>query len=834
MLQTRTRSRLAVVATAAGVAVAGVTAVLAATTATVVPVGGQAPTLQIEAGRVLEMTIDTAMSKPEYSWILTRDRKFINAQRSRFFQTRQTVPAAYVLDVNIQDTVNNQTEYRVFNVVVNPATDAPRTKRQTEGELRAVLTADLWNGQDTIMLPPEGGIVRLDMQQSVGDIASFSLDLDTGVDSDGDGDLENDKDNALTAGEKDATPLYVYILPKSTPRRIILTVTNPDNTQTSKAILNVSFTGQQVQPPTPGTTPSVTPPSVTVGNNSILAEKRGLTVTFSGRIDQTVRATRELLLEWDFGDRSRSLLNSPVHTYVKNGVYTVNLTVKDIATGEVLLTGSETIQVQAEQPTTPVTPSTPGTTPTTPVKVTPTTTTKSGGSIGSIIKVIFIVFFLIALAVGMFFVLRWLKNKTAGKLQQTLDKMENTIVDKQEEKEGQKKATTMKLKKEKKVEKTEVAASEPEPVKAEEVSAQETSKSDMKTGEAALASAPLASQDAPVPDWLKGGSSPAPIAESAPMPVVTEPSPMATQDAPVPDWLKPQTPQAAPVVETTPAAVEPAQADPAAIPDWLKGPSTTTVAPPEPAPAPATTPAPTPAPAPLAAQDAPVPDWLKPAATQAPSAAPAPVIEPKPLDTQSAPVPDWLQPQEQKIETPQTTVATDAAQAPAAQPAQPEPAPQQPASVPDWLKDAQAPAATPASPSAEPTETPAVVVSQAPAKPSEATVAPKNEPPAPPQPKETKPKQPGNNQPRKPQQQQGQPKRQPQQQGKPRSPQGNNQKPQQPKPTAQPSKPAQPEPLKAVPNTETEDAPIAIIKAESISAPEPEKKVPETKDIPRA
>jgi PKD repeat protein len=649
MLQTRIRTRLAVVATAAGIAVAGATAVLAATTATIVPVGGQAPTLQIEAGRVLEMTIDTAMSKPEYSWILTRDRKFINAQRSRFFQTRQTVPAAYVLDVNIQDTVNNQTEYRVFNVVVNPATDTPRTKRQTEGELRAVLTADLWNGQDTIMLPPEGGIVRLDMQQSVGDIASFSLDLDTGVDSDGDGDLENDKDNALTAGEKDATPLYVYMLPKSTPRRVILTVTNPDNTQTSKAILNVSFTGQQAQPPTPGTTPGVTPPPVAVGNNSILAEKRGLTVTFSGRIDQTIRATRELLLEWDFGDRSRSLLNSPVHTYVKNGVYTVNLTVKDIATGEILLTGSETIQVQADQPTTPTAPSTPGTTPTTPVKVTPTATTKSGGSIGSIIKVIFIVFFLIALAVGMFFILRWLKNKTTGKLQQTLDKMENTIVEKQEEKESQKKATTMKLKKEKKTEKTEVVASEPAPAKAEEVSAKETAKSDLKTGEAALASAPLASQDAPIPDWLKGDSSPAPVAEPvatpAPAPVVPEPAPLATQDAPVPDWLKPQAPQA---TQTEPAAtppMEPLQPDPAAIPDWLKGPPATTAATHEPPPA---TPAPSPAPeavAPLASQDAPVPDWLKPVSTtQAPSPAPAPVIEPKPLETQSAPVPDWLQP----------------------------------------------------------------------------------------------------------------------------------------------------------------------------------------------
>jgi hypothetical protein len=136
----------------------------------------------------------------------------------------------------------------------------------------------------------------------------------------------------------------------------------------------------------------------------------------------------------------------------------------------------------------------------------------------------------------------------------------------------------------------------------------------------------------------------------------------------------------------------------------------------------------------------------------------------------------------------------------------------------------------------QPAEPPAVVTPQAPIKPVEATATPKNEPPAPQQSKEAKPKPQGNSQPRKPQQN-TQPKRQPQQQGKPRSPQGNTQKPQPPKPAAQPNKPiqpTQPEPVQTATKTEPEDAPIAIIKAESISAPEPEKKIPETKDIPRA
>ncbi|HRH93806.1 MAG TPA: PKD domain-containing protein, partial [Candidatus Peribacteria bacterium] len=588
--------------------------------------------IQIEAGRVFEMTIDSSLSRPEYSWILTRDRKFINAQRAKFFQTRQTVAGTYVLDVNIQDTVNNGTEYHVFDLVVNPATDTPRPRRQVDGDMKAVLTAEPWNGSDTITLPPEGGIVKLDMGQSVGQIATFSLDLDTGVDSDGDGDPENDHDNALTAGEKDATPLYVLMAPKDSPRRVILTVTDPDNTRTSRAILNVSFGGTQPTTPTPGTTPTPTPTPTPALYGTISAEKKGLTVSYDTRIDSDVRMSKELLLEWDFGDRSRSLLDHPVHTYVKSGIYNVKLTVRDISNGEVFMSAEETVQVQPDVTTTPPTPTPTPTPPTTPVKVTPTPvkTGSTAGSFGSVVKVILIVFFLLALAVGAFFVLKWLKNKTTGKLQDTLEKMENTLVEKQEKKEGETKTSTMKLKKEKKEKKEApppAEAAPPAPATPEEISDRETAKSDLKTGEGALAAAPM-SQDAPVPDWLKGASTPAPVAEAKP----AEPAPLAGETAPVPDWLKGASTTPVPTVATATPAPAPAadtNNDPAAIPDWLKGTPT-------PAPAP-TVSEPAPAPAPLTGETAPVPDWLRGASTPA-AAAEAKPAEPAPLAGDTTPV----------------------------------------------------------------------------------------------------------------------------------------------------------------------------------------------------
>ena len=75
----------------------------------------------------------------------------------------------------------------------------------------------------------------------------------------------------------------------------------------------------------------------------ILVEKQGLTVSLSARIDTLLREGKQLLLEWDFGDGTQSLLDSPTHTYLAAGTYAIRLSVRNILTGEPMTTASTTV-----------------------------------------------------------------------------------------------------------------------------------------------------------------------------------------------------------------------------------------------------------------------------------------------------------------------------------------------------------------------------------------------------------------------------------------------------------------------------------------------------------
>ncbi len=881
-------------------------------------------TIQLEAGEVLEMTVDTQMQSPDFSWILTRDRTFINAQRSKFFQTRQTTPGNYVLDVNIQDVAENQTDYQVINLAMIPAGAAQSSRRNAEGETRAVLTAQPSNGRDTIVLPADGGIVKLDMSQSTGPIGLFALDLDSTKDSNGDGNPENDRDNQLTINEKEGTPLHILMLPGSSPsRRVILTVTSPDNAKTSTVGMGIDFSGQVPASSAPG---SAQPES-----GVITAERSGLAVTFAARIDKQLLETKQLLFEWDFGDNAKSLLDRPTHTYAQGGDYAVNLNVRDIANGSIVLTASQTLQLIAEVVPSSSAPSSAASSQAS--SSAPATPGSSAGSFGAIVKVLLIVVMLIVLAVAAFFALKWLKNKTGGKLQAALNTIEDNLVQKPDQPE-EKKSTTMKLKKEKK----EPAAPAPDDgAPRSEQADKEMKRSEFKSGGDALAAAPIG-QDAPVPDWLKGAQT---KTESAAAPDL--PTASAEQTAPVPDWLKAaETPKASP---PPPAAPAPAASEPAAVPDWLKGSPATPAAPaPEPAPAPApaatessapvpdwlkpastpaqaapvTSPAeptapatavsitPTPEPSAVPAEPtAPVPDWLKSAsapapvaAAQAPAAplagdnAPVPdwlkgspaVDQPKKADASSTPdaasVPDWLKGSEAKKADPSPVVQASAeptapvpdwlktgpmTTAPAAPipTAEPTPEPTAPTVITEPVKPAE-PAPTPA-PTPEPAPSPVVpadsqsaapavskpdkpadlpVPSPAPAEPVKQSTTPvtaavpKANPqtrsnPTPPKPQPSKNPQPQKqiaNQNSKPQNQPKPKQSQPQKQNQNLSGQRNPQPPKNGKPNQQPKPKPQAKPIEqqvpkrtAAPTTQVrpDDAPIAIIKAESISTDEP-------------
>ncbi len=580
-------------------------------------------TIQLHVGETMEIATDATSSDAQHSWILTKERKFLSGQRTRFFQTRLTEPGTYTLDVSVQNPKSGENALRTFTLIVSDAGTPPLPEQTdlTVLPLRAAVTTEPASMNGIVYLPPAGGVVKIDGTKSEGKIDAYAIDLDTTMDSDNDGNPGNDRDNEGTLSMKTGSAIYFFGMPKPTPRAIRVTVSDLSGAGPSSLDIPLSFSSTPTIPSSP------TPPIQNV-NGPIVIDQKDLTVSVSVKTDDPALQGKQLLYEWDFGDKNRSLLNTPSHSYAAAGTYVVTLMIRDIATAEILQSISATVQVS--EPVAPVSSAS-------SVASSESSSAGSGGSassfsVWSVAKVLFIILLLLALAVGLYAVLTWIKKRTTNSIQQTLEKMEETIVKKDPKEAVGETPAPMKLKKDI-VDVTPRKASE-EIVEREK--ARPDFQAQQRPNETPVASA------GPVPPWLKNAGdsvqkTPAPVAPAAatpaPAPVAAPAAPAA--QGPVPAWLKPET--EAPKTPSVPAG--PVAPAPASKPVVVAAPAPAPVpASPKPTPVPVPKPQPTPKPAPTPAP-APV-NPPTPAAAPAPKPAPAPVAPkaetPKPTP---APVP---------------------------------------------------------------------------------------------------------------------------------------------------------------------------------------------------
>ncbi len=608
--------------------------------------------IRIEAGQTLEIASDPLSKKTQYNWILTKDRKFVAAQRTMFFQARLAEAGTYVLDVSMQDPQTNTNEYRAFTLVVTePSETLPDDAIATQGTLSAIIVTDPGATNGSIGLPAEGGIVRIDASKSTGNISRYSLDLDTSVDSDGNGDPADDFDNQGTISEKSGSPVYVYFMPKTGARSVRLQTTELSNPVPAEATVNISFTGL-VQ-----VSSSATSSSGPAQGSAIVMQRDGLSVRFAAALTQAQIEGKQLLYEWDFGDRSRSLLDTPMHTYLGAGNYTVSLSVHDIATGELVYSGTDTVFIDSGSVVSSSQSSSVGTSGS--LSSSMQSSSATGGSptssFGAIFKVVLIIGFLLAIAVGLFILFTWLKRKTTVSIQQTLEKMEGTIV----KKDGvtvKEETEPMKLKRDTTKPVTAVQDAE---VVVEREKAKTEFTSQTRTNETP------STASAPVPPWLAKANAPkteaapatpaptpkpapssAPQKSPEPLPKPSYPTPAPAQPtAPVPDWLKPKAPLPASKPETKPNQTpNPVQAQPKPEPKTTAAPqSPAAPAAPKPAtPKPVSQAAPKPAAAtPDVKKEA--PKLPEPKPLTPPPAAPIP---PKPATQPTPPAPTQVAPKE--------------------------------------------------------------------------------------------------------------------------------------------------------------------------------------------
>ncbi len=600
--------------------------------------------ITIEAGQTLQVGMDGSR-QAQYNWILTKDRTFQEAQRTRFFQTRIAQPGTYVLDVSLQDLSASASNYRAFTIqVVAPQTAASSPVAVQQLPLRAVLLTEPFAQNNLAMLPEDGGIMKIDASKSEGTILTYRIDFDTSVDADGDGNPENDSQNLGTLSESNGSPVHYFVQPGITDRNMRLTVSDASG-QFSSANVGIAFGGTGIMPPSSAPTGI---PNLPTGNLTIQALAQGLDVEFRAALDPDQTQGKQLLYEWDFGDRFRSLLTTPVHRYAAPGQYVVALTVRDISNGSVLFAGTQTVQVQgSSQSPAPVSSAPASSGSTNSVASSQASSGSSGSSFGAILKVGFIILMLLALAMGLYALFTWIKRKTSTSIQQTLEKMENSIVQKPADASAA--VVPMKLKKE------EIK------ITTEKISDREKSKAEFQTT-ARSDNAPIAASTGPVPSWLKNTPTP-PVSKPAPASTPT-PAPKPATPPPTP------APKPAPVPAVTPTAVPKQVAD--ATPDWLKP----AAAKPAPAPTPAPVPTPKPAPQPVAAPvpapaPAPAPTPKVSETVNQPKASPVAAEAKQPDQTAmnpsvpmaaSGPVPEWLKAARKQSEVTPTTASKPTAE----------------------------------------------------------------------------------------------------------------------------------------------------------------------------
>lgn len=555
-------------------------------------------TIRIEAGQMVEIGIDTASPHPDFSWILTKDHAFQSAQRTRFFQTRLIQQGTYVLDVSVTDPAVNQNEYRAFTIVVTDIRGLAPPPPSSSGSLKAMLTTDPPAIDGTVYLPPQGGMLMIDASRSSGRITSYALDLDSTVDADGDGNTQNDHDNRDTFSEKSGQVRY-FMLPGPQPRSIWLTVTDAATGQTDRTSLTIAFAAaprNTVQPQVGGQNTGII---IKREEKKLRFRDENSTASFSAGLPETMTA-RQLLYEWDFGDHSRSLLSSPSHTYALPGTYTVALTVRDIATGQVLFTGTNSVQVfgtgasssspagkQASEP--PASSNSAA------------SVSKTSLKVSSIIKVGIIILLLLAVAIGLYFLFTWIKRRTTGSLEKTLESMERNIVKPEAKSFVDVKVEPLKIKKES-------PKPLPQAAKLEDIADREKAKTEFRTQ--ARDNAVPGESAGPVPSWLaKASTTPVPAPKPTPAPPPKPTTAPAAKPAPAPVTSTPVLAKTAPPLAVANAvdsatalasAVVPA-AKPAAVP-------TTHPAAQQPKPSmPPAVPVPTPTPKPAPSPQAPAP-----------------------------------------------------------------------------------------------------------------------------------------------------------------------------------------------------------------------------------
>lgn len=563
----------------------------------------------LRPGEVFEI-LGVGDAGEEFSWVLTQNQTFLAAGRDRIFRTRLVQLGTYSLSATAELRARGTQERRLFTLSVEGTpTAAPAEDEGLAGSL-ATTTPPLQGNR--IIVPSGTRVVTISPLASGPE--TIAIDANTDVDSNGDGDAGNDIDNERTLSFQEKTPLRLWFVRLRDEQHLRI---HSDDLRQDLLLYESDIAADA----TPGTIRAVDQ-----GKGSY---------TFRFRVDAPV-ATESLLLSWDFGDGTQSLVTTPFHSYTHSDEFLVRVQARDLETGEIVASAETTVNALV-----PVVPSSVSSSAAPSGQGGESANEEDGESIiGTLLKLLGIGLVAVAAGIaGVWVIMRFVRR--SGTFQKRLDQTSAptatkaaTVIDvppppmelRTEEKEKEKE-------KRQEVEQVPAQESNPEPAPAEPAAAEASAPTPEPEAAPLPSPPPPAPPEQPIdvdatPDWLKQGLAAAPAApaeetsaaptpappmpvappssreESAPPPAQAEQAPAEPQttapavsdegsgsasDDLLPPWLRDD------ADDLTPAAVEPSSpADtptPQAEPPVQSAPATQpTPEPPVPEPAPAPAP----------------------------------------------------------------------------------------------------------------------------------------------------------------------------------------------------------------------------------------------------
>lgn len=592
--------------------------VLAAPQTAASPARTQSDGIVLKAGDILEILPVHTIDNASYAWILTQDRRFIQADRNKMFRIRLTEPGTYTLTAEVTSADRMAKVRNVFTVVIEqrtPGLGEPKPPAAT----RLVETLPAIGDGDTVVMSEQGRTLSL---VPTGNLRPLNIDFDVTSDSDRNGNPRDDVDNVGSLFQTDSTPLLLWFLEPVTRREMTLSALKGDGTLQTQNIAVLGFMQAREQ--------GLLPSAVSIQSATV----EGRSVQFSAVFAPGTRPDSPLLFRWSFSDGTESLETQPTHTFPEGDQFSVTLNVRNLMTGMDIGTATKTVVIAT--PSSASSASATGSAMSAASQAsstdteTPASTVRGGGLMGRITPLLPLLgAFVGAVIVGMIIVaiLSALRRKKTGtekeaSLQKHFQEMESKLAKKQEAPAVVATSAT-------------TVTTPPQSVAERE-----------KERDAQRPAAPASSQQQSAPSWLKQGLQGKTVA-ATPAPAAPKPAPAPIAPPPVPKPA-PAAPVAAPKPQPTPP---PAPAKPAPVPTPASAkPSTVTPTPPAPTPAPAVqppappvtpapaapavaqNPVPTPAPAPSVPAPEPKPQAV--AAAQAPVTPPAPPVTQTPAPTQ--------------------------------------------------------------------------------------------------------------------------------------------------------------------------------------------------------